>query len=71
MEMIMPVETLLLLRSNLGYCVFFSLAAQMTKSTTAMLIFFIHMKSLYGEFFFFFFFFVTYDFWKMWNDLIK
>lgn len=58
-EMIMSVETLLLLRSELDYCVLFSLAAQMTKSTTVMVIFFIHIKSFYGEFFFFI---VTHDF---------
>lgn len=66
--MIMSVETLLLLKSKLGYCVLFSLAAQMTKSTTVIVIFFIHIKSFYGEVFFFT---VTYGFWKMWNDLIK
>lgn len=57
--MIVSVETLLQPRSMLGYSVFFSLAAQMTKSTTVMVIFFIDIKSLYGEFFFYF---VTYDF---------
>lgn len=66
--MIMSVETLLLLKSKLDYCVLFSLAAQMTESTTVIVIFFIHIKSFYGEVFFFT---VTYGFWKMWNDLIK
>lgn len=48
----MSGETLLLLRNKLNYCVLFSLAAQMTKSTIVMGIFFIHIKSFYGEFFF-------------------
>lgn len=45
-------ETLLLLRNELDYCVLFSLAAQMTKSTTVMGTFFIYIKSFYGESFF-------------------
>lgn len=48
----MSGETLLVLRTVLDYHVFFSLTAQMTKSTTAIGIFFIHIKSFYGEFFF-------------------
>lgn len=48
----MSGESLLLLRNKLDYCVLFTLTAQMTKSTTVMGIFFIHIKSFYGEFFF-------------------
>lgn len=44
--------TLLVFRTVLDYGVFFSLAAQMTKSTTVKGIFFIRIKSFYGEFFF-------------------
>lgn len=48
----MSGKTLLLLRNKLDYCVLFSLAAQMTKSTTVTAILLIHIKSFYGEFFF-------------------